>query len=114
MWNFDKVAEEVRQRGGMMPTTSFEGYRANVDFNPMGELTEAQVEASWDWYVTEVNRMLPDFAEWIPATSSIIVPIDKIHELDDFFSKCSWDELLNDVFEKYIKNCESIIGSDEE
>ena len=96
-----------------MPTTSFCGYSSRVDFNPMGELTEAQVEASWDWYVTEVNRMLPDFAEWIPATSSIIVPIDKIHELDDFFSGCSWDDLLNDVYEKYIKNCNSIIEGEE-
>lgn len=113
MWDFDKVAGEVKARGGMMPTTSFEGYRTNVDFDPMGELTEAQVEASWNWYVIEVNRMLPDFAEWIPATSSIIVPIDKIHELDDFFRGCSWNELLNDVYEKYTENCESIIGSEE-
>lgn len=114
MWNFDKVAEEVRQRGGMMPTTDFEGYRANVDFDPMGELTEDQVDASWHWYVQEVNKALPEYAEWIPATSSIIVPIDKIRDLNAFFEEYDWHDLLNDVFEKYIENCESIIGSDEE
>lgn len=109
MWNFDKVAEEVRQRGGMMPTTSFEGYRASVDFNPMGELTEEEVNASWHWYVREVNKSLPEFAEWIPATSSIILPIDKVHELDAFFDGYSWDDLLNDVYEKYVENYDAII-----
>lgn len=112
MWDFDKVAEEVRERGGIMPTMAFEGYRSHVDFDPMGELTEAQVEASWDWYVSEVNAALPDFAEWIPATSSIIVPVDKVHELDKFFKGYSWNDLLNDVFEKYVKNCDDIIGGE--
>lgn len=110
MWDFDKVAAEVRERGGMMPTTSFCGYSARVDFDPMGELTEAQVDASWDWYVAEVNNALPNFAEWCPATSSIIVPVDKVHDLDEFFKGYSWDDLLNDVFEKYVKNCDAIIG----
>ena len=105
MW-FDKYVK----KGGSMPTTSFCGYSSRVDFDPMGELTEAQVDASWDWYVAEVNNALPDFAEWSPATSSIIVPIDKVHELDVFFEGYSWDDLLNDVFEKYVKNCDAIIG----
>ena len=105
MW-FDKYVK----KGGSMPTTSICGYSTHVDFDPMGELTEAQVDASWDWYVAEVNNALPDFAEWSPATSSIIVPVDKVHELDKFFDEYSWDDLLNDVFEKYVKNCDDIIG----
>lgn len=105
MW-FDKYVK----KGGSMPTTSICGYSAHVDFDPMGELTEAQVEASWDWYVSEINATLPDFAEWIPATSSIIVPIDKVDDLIEFFEGYSWDDLLHDVFEKYVKNSDAIIG----
>lgn len=112
MWDFDKVAEEVRQRGGMMPTTSFTGYRAHCEFDPNGDLTPDQYDAVYHWYVREVNRALPEWAEWIPATSSIILPIDKVHELDVFFEEYSWDEILNDAFEKYIENYDAIINEE--
>ena len=38
------------------------------------------------------------------------MPVDKVHELDEFFKGYSWDDLLNNVFEKYIQNCDTIIG----
>ena len=113
MWNFDKVAEEVKATGGIMPTTSFPGYSFNGDFDPNGDLTPEQYDTVYHWFVNEINNALPDDAEWVPATSSILVSIDKVQALFDFLDEYSWHDLLNDVFEKYLENCETIIGDEE-
>ena len=114
MWNFDKIAAEVEARGGIMPTTSFHGYRASLEFDPNGELTEEQNDKAIRWFIKEINNTLPEYATWIPATSEIILPIDKVHDLEEFFEECSWEDVVNDVCEKYLEQEESIINSDEE
>lgn len=113
MWDYDKIAAEVEARGGIMPTTSFHGYRADLEFDPNGELTEEQNDKSYHWFVREINNTLPEYATWIPATSEIILPIDKVRDLEAFFEGYSWEDVVNSVCEKYLENYDSIIGEDE-
>ena len=121
MQGFHKIAAEreaeAKAKGIKMKTTSFHtisfrGCRADLEFNPNGELTEEQNDKAVRWFVNEVNNALPEWATWIPATSEIIVPIDNVRDMEEFFEKHSWEDVVNDVGEKYVENCEAIIGEE--
>jgi hypothetical protein len=123
MQGFHKIAAEreaeAKAKGIKMKTTSFHtvsfgGCRADLEFDPNGELTEDQNDKAVRWFVNEVNNALPEWATWIPATSEIIVPIDNVRDMEEFFEKHSWEDVVNEVCEKYIDQEWSIINSDEE
>lgn len=123
MLRFHKIAPElaaeaeargIRRKVTAWTTTSFKGYRADLEFDPNGELTEEQNDKAIRWFVNEVNNALPEYATWVPNTSEIIVPVDNVHDLEEFFEKHSWEDVVNSVCEKYIEQEESIINSDEE
>jgi len=119
MAGFDRIAAEMeaeaKARGVKMKVTSFHntsfrGYRADLEFDPNGELTEEQNDRAIRWFVNEVNNALPEYATWVPNTSEIIVPVDNVHDLEEFFEKYSWEDVVNEVCEKYVEQEESIIG----
>lgn len=107
-------AKGIKMKITSFHTTSFKGCRADLEFDPNGELTEEQNDKAVRWFVNEINNTLPEWATWIPATSEIIVPIDNVRDMEEFFEKHSWEDVVNEVCEKYVEQEWSIINSDEE
>ena len=106
MWDFDKVAAEVRERGGMMPSTALRGYSWHIDeatVDPNCDLTDEQTENAIEWLISEVSTLLPDYAHWDSDTSEIIVPIDKVQE---FTETVDWDALCEQAWENFVENYE--------
>ena len=102
---WEKEVREVLQSGGEMPSTALNGYRYEWEDNE--NLTQEQNEKLHNWWVSEINNVLPGYAHWLEHTSEIILPIDKV---DDFHDNVEWDEILQKVYEKFLENEEDIIG----
>lgn len=83
----------------MTPMTELRGYSFELDggsVDPRGELSEDELHDAVDWLTAEIQNRLPDYAEWVPETSSIILPIDKVEEFD-----IDWNALTEDVWFDY-------------
>lgn len=100
---WEKGTKEVQERGGIMPNTALPGYIYEWEDNE--NLSDEQNEKAHEWFVTEINRSLPDYAMWRESTSEITIPIDKVNEFE-----VDWNEFLQTVYEKYLEMEDSIIG----
>ena len=96
---WEKEVQEVRERGGEMPSTALPYYVYEWVDNE--NLTQLQNEKLHEWWVSEINNTLPDYAEWVENTSEILLPIDKV---DDFHDNVEWDDVLQKVYEKFLEN----------
>lgn len=85
----------------MEPSTELPGYSwedIGASIDPNGDLTPEQTEAAESWICSEIQDRLPDYALWVQATSSIILPVSKVDEFD-----VDWKQLKDEVFEEAVE-----------
>ncbi len=83
----------------MTPNTTLTGYYMDINqeaLDPDATLTSEEFDAGQAWIIREVNRLLPDYAEWNPDTSEIIVPADRTDEEID------WERVTDQAYENFL------------
>lgn len=102
---WEKETKEVQERGGIMPNTALPGYI--YEWEDRENLSDEQNARIHEWWVEEINNVLPDYATWHESTSEIVLPINNV---DDFDERVNWDEVLATVHERYLEKEDEIIG----
>lgn len=92
MGRWNKISNEAM---GAMPTTELKGFICNIDVDPMGEMTEEEREVSEERFFRELDKMLPEYATYVPESSSIRLPIDKA---DGF--EIDWKYILAEAYRR--------------
>lgn len=92
MGRWKNISDDVM---GAMPTTELKGFICDVDVDPMGEMTEEAREAAEERFFREIDKMLPEYATYVPESSSIRLPID---QADGF--EVDWEYILAEAYRR--------------